>query len=207
MPIQRTTKEDACPANSESSDKKKMSRLAWLFFAFWAGVITAPLAALATAHMATLPVATKSVTPNPTNGWKLVHVLSEECSCSRSVMDYLLERGSSDGIAEEIVLLGESSQLRESLVEAGYAVQLVDPESFCTQFQSEGVPFFQILEGDAPPRYSGAYFKNAYRGTSGFLDLSTLEHLQAGGLVVNRPVYGCPTSDRLKRMLDPFKLK
>lgn len=207
MPGQRRYRENTYSSKTEATAKTKTRRAAWLFFSAWVAFITVPLAALAAAHMAALPVAKEAVASKPADGWKLVHVLSEDCSCSRSVMDYLLERRRSPDFEEEVILLGERSELEDELAAAGFQVQVVEAESFCAQFASEGVPFFQVIEGDAAPRYSGAYFDSAYRGKGGFLDLSTLQRLQAGGLVVNRPVYGCPTSDRLKRMLDPFSLK
>ncbi|MBC2606760.1 hypothetical protein [Pelagicoccus albus] len=160
--------------------------------------------------MAVLPVATDSVSSfveGDSEDWGLVHVLAEECPCSRSVLDYLLERGANSGVREEVILLDATDESVEKLRELGFLVSTADSEGFCSRFGSEGVPFFQVVEGGAKPSYSGAYFDNAFRATGGFLDLKTLSRLQGGGIVVNRPVYGCATSDRLKAVLDPLGLK
>lgn len=137
----------------------------------------------------------------------MVHVLAEDCPCSLSVLGYLLERGSSADFFEEVVLVDGTEVLMLRLREAGFRVSALAAEQLCGDFGSEGVPFFQVLDDADAPRYSGAYFDSAFRAKSGFLDLATVSHLKAGGLVLNRPVYGCATSDRLKAVLDPFKLK
>lgn len=184
----------------------------WLgaVFVFWVVSISIPLGLFSASHQAVLPVAQESVaiTPNagPSN-WHIVHVLAEECPCSRSVVEYLLERGSKGEMVEEVVLLGGSDSSLEKLRAAGFEVRAVDSEDFCQSVGSEGVPFFQVVRGNAAPAYSGAYFDSAFRATSGFLDLKTFSRIEAGGFVVNRPVYGCATSERLQSILDPFGFK
>ncbi len=180
------------------------------FFAFWAASISIPLGLFSAAHQAVLPVAQKSLAPDSIiegGKWGLVHVLAEDCPCSRSVLEYLVERGSSGALVEEVILLDASEQASARLRAAGFSVSSVEGEELCSAFGSEGVPFFQVVKGEGDPEYSGAYFDTAFRANSGFRDLSTAERLQSGGFVFNRPVYGCATSDRLKAVLDPLGLK
>ncbi|MDQ8187012.1 hypothetical protein [Pelagicoccus sp. SDUM812002] len=179
-------------------------------FALWAVSISIPLGLFSAAHQAVLPVTQESLREGISasqDGWALVHVLAEDCACSRSVLEYLLERGSSSDYAEEVILVDGSEYLANRLTTAGFTVSKVEAEQLCSDFGSEGVPFFQVVEGGKEPAYSGAYFNSAFRGTNGFLDLSTAERLSSGGFVLSRPVYGCATSERLKAVLDPFGLK
>lgn len=137
----------------------------------------------------------------------MVHVLSEECACSRSVARYLLSRGPLADAQEEVVLLGGSEETSQAFRAAGFAVSTAEAEEFCAQFGSEGVPFFQVVDGGDEAAYSGSYFDSAFRGNEGFLDLETFRRLRSGGFVVGRPVYGCATSERLRSILDPFGFK
>lgn len=179
-------------------------------FVLWVAVISIPLGLFSASHQAVLPVAVESLvggTGDAIEGWSVVHVLAEDCPCSRSVMDYLLERGRSKEFSEEVILVDGSEERANLLREVGFVVSSVESGQLCEDFGSEGVPFFQVVEGSSKPAYSGAYFGSAFRGTNGFLDLSTASRLKGGGFVFNRPVYGCATSDRLKAILDPFGLK
>lgn len=180
-------------------------------FVLWAVAISLPLGLFSAAHQAVLPVAQDSLAKigdgSGGDSWRLIHVLSEDCPCSLSVLDYLLERGSSPLYSEEVVLIDANEESLASLRAAGFEASSAGSELLCSNFGSEGVPFFQVVEGSAKPAYSGAYFDSAFRGTSGFLDLKTAARLSDGGFVFSRPVYGCATSDRLKAVLDPFGLK
>ncbi|MBD5778922.1 hypothetical protein IEN85_05415 [Pelagicoccus sp. NFK12] len=178
-------------------------------FVLWTGAISVPLGLFSAAHRAVLPVAKESlqVSSSGEEQWTIVHVLAEDCACSRSVIDYLVDRGPSEAFAEEVTLVGGGSEAAERLRRQGYLVATVEGEQLCADFGSEGVPFFQVVKGGSEPSYSGAYFDGAFRGDAGFQDLRTASRLAAGGFVLSRPVYGCPTSERLKSVLDPFGWK
>ncbi|EDY84835.1 hypothetical protein VDG1235_4468 [Verrucomicrobiia bacterium DG1235] len=196
--------------SKDSSRKATRKVLAFLGFLVWAGAITIPLGLFSAAHMAVLPVAKDAIATSDAAAkgeWAIVHVLSEDCACSRGVLEYLLERGRTEGVSEEVVVLDGDAKVLERLRASGFVAVSVDAESFCSSYESEGVPFFQVRDVSTEAVYSGAYFDSAYRGNSGFLDLSTTKRLQSGGFVHDRPVYGCPTSERLRAILDPFGLK
>lgn len=180
-----------------------------LFACVWAVSISVPLGLFSASHMAALPVAEEvAVDSGEVAGeWRIVHVLAEECACSRSVIEYLLDRGSAGEMQEDVVLLDGSRELVSRLRSGGFRVTTVEAEDFCESLGSEGVPFFQVVEGGESPRYSGAYFDSAFRATSGFLDLKTYSLIKDGGFVLSRPVFGCATSERLKSLLDPLGLK
>lgn len=210
----RMTTENITGGRTVSGERTATPRrgrlIGFAFLGLWAVSITIPLGLFSAAHMAVLPVAKESVSGQAEmsgSGWGIVHVLSEDCSCSRSVLEYLLERKSKVQMAEEVVLLDASDGSLDLLRAAGFLVSTAESENFCSAYGSEGVPFFQVLTPEDETAYSGAYFDSAYRGTSGFLDLETLDRLKAGGLVFDRPVFGCATSDRLKSILDPFGFK
>ncbi|MDQ8182689.1 hypothetical protein QEH57_18610 [Pelagicoccus sp. SDUM812005] len=203
-------KDMACEGSARLGSSK-MRRKALLMggFSLWAASISIPLGLFSAAHQAVLPVAQQSLRAASAVGddWSLVHVVAEDCACSRSVMDYLVERGVSSDYSEEVILVGGGETFASRLEAAGFSVSEVEAEQLCSVSGAEGVPFFQVARGAEEPSYSGAYFASAFRGGNGFLDLSTADRLAAGGLVLSRPVYGCPTSERLKSILDPFGLK
>lgn len=181
----------------------------WAYFCIWVLVTTAPLIFFKASHLIALPASEISMLSdvNESDGWSIVHVLSEECACSRSVIEYLEGRSVSAGILEEIVLLDGREATFGALSGEGFAVRSIESEAMCQGFGAEGVPFFQVIGPDGNVAYSGAYFKGNARGGSDFLDLATLVQAQAGDVVFARPVFGCPTSNRLKAQLDPFSLK
>lgn len=189
---------------------KRGTVVAFALFSLWALGISVPLGLFSASHMAVLPVAEGAVSTGGSGSageWSMVHVISEECPCSRGVARYLLARGALEGVEEEIVLLGGSDETSRALRAAGFAVSTADAEEFCAQFGSEGVPFFQVIDDGDEAAYSGSYFDSAFRGNEGFLDLETFRRLRSGGFVIGRPVYGCATSERLKSVLDPFGFK
>lgn len=176
------------------------------FTGLWVVGITVPLALFCVSHLVALPIARTPVTLSSNaekTDWRIVHVLSEECVCSQGVLEYLKARGTVEGREEEVVLVNSSETMMKELRSLGYAATLVEAESFCGAFGAEGVPFFQVLDKDSL-KYSGAYFDGVYREGSAFLDLPTLKKLADGRSVKERPVYGCPTSKRLRTLLDPF---
>lgn len=182
---------------------------AWAFFCIWALVTTVPLIFFKASHLIALPASEVSMLSevNQSNGWSIVHVLSEECACSRGVIEYLQGRSVPAGLLEEVVLLDGREATFSGLSGKGFEVRSINGESMCQSFGAEGVPFFQVIRPDGEVAYSGAYFNGNARGTSGFLDLSTLAQVQLGNRLDTRPVFGCPTSNRLKAKLDPFSLK
>ena len=189
--------------------EQKRTRVLLGVVCLWVVSITVPLGLFSAAHMAALPVAEKAVTKAVGGGsaWRIVHVLAEECPCSRSVLEYLEVRGAQEGIVEEVILLDGRAATVSRLRALDFEVSTAEAESFCTNFGSEGVPFFQVVNGFESPSYSGAYFDSAHRGRSGFLDLSIYSLVKGGGEVTNRPVFGCATSERLRELLDPLGLK
>ncbi|MBK1878289.1 hypothetical protein [Pelagicoccus mobilis] len=204
------TKMPLAGRGAESTKSKRVRRSILVsLVCLWVVSISVPLGLFSASHMAVLPVAEESVIESSENweGWRLVHVLAEDCPCSKSVIEYLVQRNAQQTLVEEVVLLDGSDALVDRLRMSGFSVTVLEAEDLCESLGSEGVPFFQVIEGGRSPRYSGAYFDSAHRATNGFLDLKTYSRIKDGGFVLNRPVFGCATSERLRALLDPFGLK
>ncbi|MDQ8204097.1 hypothetical protein QEH54_13810 [Pelagicoccus sp. SDUM812003] len=179
----------------------------WFALGVWIVLVSIPLSYFSAAHLTSLPIAKQPLSSSLDGRWRIMHVLGESCACSRSVLDYLQRRGALSDVAEETLLLEARPGSLEGLRQAGFLANGGDAEALCAGYGAEGVPFFQILRPDGEVAYSGSYFDGMARPTSGFLDVDTLRTLRSGGWVPERPVYGCPTSDRLRTRLDPFGLK
>lgn len=182
----------------------------WLLLVGWLGFVTIPLSYFSAAHFSPLPVAKEALVSGEggeSESWRIVHVLAESCGCSRDVMAYLEEREKQDGVFEEIWLIDGNVDRVERLERAGYAVSLFEAEALCVSFGAEGVPFFQVIAPDGEVRYSGSYYDGRSRAGVGVSDLAIYEASRSGQLVEGKPVYGCPTSERLRSRLDPLGLK
>ena len=162
-------------------------------------------------HLAVLPVASEAIAisapEEASKSWKVLHVLSEECGCSRDVIEYLLSRGPVSGTSETILLLDGSERTRLALGEAGFQTTQFDAERLCGLYGSEGVPYFQIVSPSKELIYSGGYLENQYSARKSYSDISILSKARSGLKTAAQPVVGCATSQRLKKSLDPFSLK
>ncbi len=178
----------------------------------WAILVFVPIGYLMSEHYVVLPVAEERIEfahsiPTEASAWKILHVLGEDCKCSRDVLAYLEERGISSAASEAILLLGGKLETKLSLESRGFIVEISDAEELCVSYGSEGVPYFQISDETNVMRYSGAYSKMGYSTTRGYLDLKNLELAKQGIETPNLPVLGCATSRRLRGALDPLALK
>ena len=201
----------AIPPTQTSRSTTRYSKWLWVILGVWAGVVTVPMSYLMGSHLAVLPIASEAIDihapEESSKSWKVLHVLSEECACSRDVIDYLLSRGPVSDTSETVLLLDGSERTRLALGEAGFQTTLFDAERLCGLYGSEGVPYFQITSPSKELIYSGGYLENQYSARKSYSDISILSKAQSGLQTKAHPVVGCATSQRLKRTLDPFSLK
>lgn len=182
----------------------------WIALSLWACLVTVPISYLMAGHLVGLPVTNQAIaltaSTNSTD-WRILHILSEDCGCSRNVLNYLLERGKELQTEESVILVNGSNATRSALEQRGFHVILSNPTELAAQYGSEGVPFFQVTSPDNTLWYSGAYQDMRSRSSSRFLDLQLLAESQSGIRSNDLPVIGCATSERLKRVMDPLSLK
>lgn len=193
----------------ESGRKALSTSYPWLVLSVWCVAVSLPIAYMMAGHMVSLPIARSAIElPDSAvrpSEWRITHVLSDQCLCSRNVIEYLSARNPSDGIEEWVALLDSGSETANELRALGFQVIEANGEAFRADYGSEGVPYFQIKDSEGSLRFSGGY---APSGSIGQLsDLDTLERMRRGASVEEMPVIGCATSERLKSALDPFSFK
>ena len=201
----------AIPSTRANPTSTRYPKWLWVVVGVWAGVVTIPMSYLMGSHMAVLPIASEAIdihaSDNASNSWNVLHVLSEECGCSRDVIDYLLSRGPVSDVSETVLLLDGSEQTLLALGKAGFQTTRFDAERLCGLYGSEGVPYFQITSPSKELIYSGGYLENQYSARKTYSDTTILSKAQSGLKTKAQPVVGCATSQRLKKTLDPFSLK
>jgi hypothetical protein len=179
-----------------------------------------PSSYLLAGHLLTLPRPDQSevlraalrdrrVPGNP-DRWTALHVLYADCGCSRRILDHLLERRALPGLDERIVLvLGEdeteAGALRPPALAAGFTFEVLTPEDLEARLGVESSPLLVIADPAGAARYVGGY-TDRKRGPD-IEDAAILARLRQGERVAPLPVFGCATSKKLQRKLDPLSLK
>lgn len=174
-------------------------------FGLWGLAVTLPSVALLAHHLASIPSA--SVAAQTGSGtWELSHFLGDDCGCSSSIADRLLERGPVAGTKERVRFIGSANVLTQALQQRGFSVECVS----AAEAEGRGVlgaPWLLIYEPEGNVAYSGGYAEIRPRAGVPSQDLAILSDLKRHQAVVALPAFGCATSDALRRRLDPLGLK
>jgi hypothetical protein len=185
-----------------------------VFSVFGAWLILATVAAstLTAWHSIAVPVSTNSagLTKGGSTGWRITHYLSSECGCSQGVASYLESRGPLSQATEEVVLIastdrGRDAAFRGRLSEKNFRVELISENDASTD-GVQGVPTLEIVAPTGRVAFRGGYRKLG-AAPGAYLDVAILSGLMASRPVGAIPIYGCATSTRLRRLLDPLGLK
>ncbi len=132
------------------------------------------------------------------SGYKIIHVLGEECSCSEFVSEYLFSRKPS-GLAKEFVyFIGSRKSLKEKLNKVGFVVNhmsLADTEK--RKVKTVGFPFFQIYNEANELLYSGGYDNRMITRYSKYQDLDILANYKYENNKRNLPIFGCAMSTQI----------
>lgn len=174
-------------------------------FALWSLAVTLPSVALLAHHLASIPNA--AVAAKTGSGiWELSHFLGDDCGCSSSIADSLLQRGPQTGVKERVTFIGTPNVLTRELQQRGFAVECVAAAEAETRGVL-GAPWLLIYEPEGMVAYSGGYAEIRPRAGVASMDLSILSDLKRLQTVRALPAFGCATSDALRRRLDPLGLK
>lgn len=191
-------------------------RRAWVAVALvgWLLVTTALGALLLAKHELAMPV------PAPTDpvlraavaarasgdAWLAVHVVYPACPCARRVLAHLQERAHPPGVVERVVLVAEhpDAALADRLRLRGYLVEHVTPRELAATWHVEATPLLVVAAPGGELRYAGGYGR---RKQSPIIeDLAIVAMLQRSSIRDPLPVFGCATSRRLARAVDPLGL-
>ena len=138
------------------------------------------------------------------DGWFAAHALYGECGCSRRVAKHLLDSERPEDVRELVILVGDDPELRSSLIEKGFDVDVVGREELAERYHLRAVPVFAVLDPLDRVRYVGGYTQRKQGPV--IEDLDILAKLQSDRSIAALPLFGCAVSRRLQQAIDPTGL-
>lgn len=138
------------------------------------------------------------------SGWFAAHALYGECGCSRRVAAHLLESERPSDVRELVILVGDDPELRSSLIEKGFEVDVVTREELAARYHLRAVPVLAVLDPLDRVRYVGGYTQRKQGPV--IEDLEILANLQSDRSIAALPLFGCAVSRRLQQTIDPTGL-
>lgn len=196
-----------------------VQRLARYGLVAWLVGMLALGATLAARHLIALPVADVHDArlavgvarlwdhPAAPGTWRAVHVLSRACRCSQRTLAYLVAGPRPAHLEERVLLIDpdrEPAPELAELVAAGMPARVMSPDELTAQLGLEAAPVLVLIAPAGEVAYVGGYTRRKQSGL--YEDREILAALQAqpGRTTAGLPVFGCPTSERLARLLDPL---
>ncbi len=140
--------------------------------------------------------------------WLALHVMYRACPCSQRTITHLTAGPRPAELAEAVVIVddeGRAGPEDQRLAAHGYRVSVITPEALRRDFALEAAPVLVIARPDGKVVYVGGYTR--HKQSDAFEDLAILSELRQRKDRAALPVFGCPTSDRLARQLDPLGLR
>lgn len=140
--------------------------------------------------------------------WRALHVMYRACPCSQRTIAHLTAGPRPAELDEAVVLVddeGKAGAEDQRLAAHGYRVLVTTPEALRRDFDLEAAPVLVIARPDGEVVYAGGYTR--HKQSEAFEDLTILADLRQREDRAALPVFGCPTSDRLARQLDPLGLR
>ena len=160
-------------------------------------------AALTVLHSAAIPAPV--LHRDAPGEWRALHILADDCDCSKSVADRLASRGRLPNWREDVIVIGRDPVDDTSLTTTGFTVQhLTADDAARAGFQ--GAPWLVLRDPAGRVVYSGGY--TAARPAPGQPTQETkiMQSVRGGQTVNPLPAFGCATSQNLRRQLDPLHL-
>lgn len=177
---------------------------------FWVFVVVIIFTTKMASHLIALPAPENdrdlvnnlhSLVPIPSS-WTAIHIIYKNCSCTAGLIRQLKKRGKYSEISELVIYVGNDKNQQDSLLKAGYNVYNVSEEVLISVTGIETSPVLIILDSVGQVKYLGGYFEGSEAIFS--LDLKIIKNSIEKKTFTALPIYGCPLSDRLKEIYDPF---
>ena len=142
----------------------------------------------------------------PAAEWRAFHVMYRACPCSRRTIAHLLASDRPPQLRETVILVDDQGATapEDALLRARFDVVVVTPEQLRTRFHLEAAPVLVVVQPDARVRYVGGY--NRHKQSAAYEDAAIVAELRRDADAPVLPVFGCPTSERLARIVDPLNL-
>lgn len=192
--------------------------LAHLGLVAWAGLCVVLGAYLLAGHLLTLPTPTaadpelrQAIAANrhadQRDRWLVLHVLSEDCKCSRRVLDHLLADHRPAGVIERIVLVSEhgAAELGAAIRARGFELDAVTPDELVARYHVEAAPLLVIVDPHDSVRYVGGYTPR--KQAADMRDVAVIAASLQGETVEPLPTFGCAVGRALTTKLDPFGIR
>lgn len=184
-----------------------------LLLALWATAMAFVCATLMIGHWVPLPTPKVGTRPqfafpshaSANEGWKVLHFLYSECTCSKRILNHLLLREPIQGIEETIVMVGGQDSHKERISDEEFHWDWVTPEELKSKYSVEAAPLLVVLDPSHTIRYSGAY--TARKQGFSIQDVSLITRIRAGESVRPLILMGCGVSKELQSLTDPFGFK
>jgi hypothetical protein len=190
------------------------NRLGRLFLLAWVPGTICGLAALMLNHFVSMP--------NPDDlerlrkgvlgftqgdhGFRLVHVIYQDCSCTNNLFTHLMDRGAFPEAEETILFIGKDNERRLKAARAGFRFREISSATLTEQLGVEAAPLLIVLSNDGGRlAYIGGYYDEP--ATIRALDEAVFASVEGGATPDPLPLYGCAVSERLQSAIDPLGLR
>lgn len=185
-------------------------------FWLWAPALVVAVASLMVGHWVALPTPEASDrqlaaaieasrAPKDPQHWRSLHVLYTECTCSRRILEHLLEGNRPKSVAETVVLVGYDVGLESRIIEQGFSLETVSQEELMQKYNIEAAPLLVVADPMGHVRYVGGY--TGRKQGLAVQDTRIIAQLMSGARVQQLPAYGCGVSLALQETLDPLQIK
>lgn len=192
--------------------------LTYLGLAAWAGLCVVLGAYLLAGHLLTLPTPAaadpalhQAIAANrhadQRDRWLVLHVLSEDCKCSRRVLDHLLADSRPAGVVERIVLVTDhgAAELAAAIRARGFELDVVTPDELVARYHVEAAPLLVVVDPHDDVRYVGGYTPR--KQAADMRDVAVIAAIRRGDPVEPLPAFGCAVGRALSTKLDPFGIR
>ena len=139
--------------------------------------------------------------------WFAVHILYRPCPCSGRIVRHLLASDRPADLREHVVLVDDVAReddVVRDLRAHGFTVELATPAELAARWHDEAAPLLVVADPEGAVRYAGGYGR--HKQAPQIEDLAIISDLRADQGRGALPVFGCATSARLARQVDPLGL-
>lgn len=184
----------------------------YFFFYTWFLIVGIPMSYMMGAHTFPWQASHSNDLFNlrTTNSSKLdvLHFLSVDCECSKSVFQKLISREPRESENEKVFIMGKNLDWEAKLKAKNYHIETNDMDYFAKKYDVKAVPQLIIINDDKI-LYAGGYSSIRSPSTHEIEDekiISESLKLKKENSI-ERPIFGCVTGRAERKLIDPFHLK
>jgi len=137
--------------------------------------------------------------------WLVLHVLAQDCRCSRRVLDHLLETPRPAGVRERVVLIADAAldpATGVAIRAHGFDLDVVTSDQLIARYHLQAAPLLVIVDPHDTVRYVGGYTPR--KQAADVRDIAVIAAVRRGEAVAPLPTFGCAVGRALRSRLDPL---